>query len=88
MLAVSVRDSGVGIEDQDPHRIFHAFYTSKTTGVGRGLAFSRSIVEAHGGRLWVSPNEGPGTCCACDYICIKTLLREPRGHALTRPCIQ
>ncbi|MDB5863498.1 MAG: putative Histidine kinase [Betaproteobacteria bacterium] len=61
MLAVSVRDSGVGIEHHHRHRIFDAFYTSKANGMGMGLAISRSIIEAHGGRLWLSENAGPGT---------------------------
>jgi PAS domain S-box-containing protein len=57
---VSVRDSGVGLGGQDLERIFDAFYTTKSHGLGMGLAISRSIVENHGGRLWVVPNDGPG----------------------------
>ena len=59
-VLVSVRDSGTGLDAQDLEKVFEAFYTTKTEGVGMGLSISRSIVEAHGGRLWASPNTGPG----------------------------
>ncbi|MNE22601.1 Sensor histidine kinase TmoS [compost metagenome] len=59
-VRVTVRDSGGGLEPQDRLRIFDAFYTTKPEGLGMGLAISSSIVEAHGGRLWATPNEGPG----------------------------
>ncbi|MEX8520383.1 MAG: ATP-binding protein [Leptothrix sp. (in: b-proteobacteria)] len=58
-LHVEVRDSGVGIAPADRERIFDAFHTSKPEGLGMGLAISRSIIEAHGGRLWVTSNAGP-----------------------------
>jgi PAS domain S-box-containing protein len=57
---ITVRDSGVGLDGQDFERIFDAFYTTKSQGMGMGLAISRSIVEDHGGQLWAVPNEGPG----------------------------
>jgi PAS domain S-box-containing protein len=57
---VAVRDSGVGLDGQDLKRIFDAFYSTKSQGLGMGLAISRSIVEDHGGQLWAVPNEGPG----------------------------
>jgi signal transduction histidine kinase len=57
---VAVRDSGAGLGGQDLERIFDAFYTTKSQGLGMGLAISRSIVEDHGGRLWAEPNDGPG----------------------------
>ena len=60
MLRISVRDSGVGLDPEERDKIFQAFYTTKPDGLGMGLAISRSIVEAHGGRLWVTPNSGPG----------------------------
>jgi len=59
-VRVAVRDTGVGIEPQQTERLFEAFFTSKPNGLGMGLAISRSIVEAHGGRLWATPNDGPG----------------------------
>lgn len=59
-VLVTVRDSGIGLEPQQRVRIFDAFYTTKPEGLGMGLAISSSIIEAHGGRLWATPNEGPG----------------------------
>jgi signal transduction histidine kinase len=60
-VIVAVQDSGVGINQQNLAKIFDAFYTTKSQGMGMGLAISRSIVENHGGRLWAVPNDGPGT---------------------------
>jgi PAS domain S-box-containing protein len=60
-VLVSVQDSGVGLKTAELDRLFEAFYTTKAQGMGLGLAISRSIVEAHGGRLGVAPVGGPGT---------------------------
>jgi signal transduction histidine kinase len=54
-VLVQVEDSGPGIEPDDVDRVFKAFYTTKAKGMGMGLSISRSIVEAHHGRLWASP---------------------------------
>jgi len=53
---ISVRDTGMGLPSEKLDRIFNAFYTTKPQGTGMGLAISRSIVEAHGGRLWATAN--------------------------------
>jgi signal transduction histidine kinase len=57
-VLVAVRDSGPGIDRGDLERIFEPFYTTKASGVGMGLSICRSIINAHGGRLWVEAN-GP-----------------------------
>jgi signal transduction histidine kinase len=59
-IHVAVEDSGVGLDPERAGRLFDAFYTTKPEGLGMGLSISRSIVESHGGRLWATPNEGPG----------------------------
>jgi signal transduction histidine kinase len=55
-----VRDSGPGFEPQHVDRLFNAFYTTKPQGLGMGLTISRSIIEAHGGRLWADSNSPRG----------------------------
>ncbi len=60
-LLISVGDTGVGLQPGQAEQIFDAFFTTKPQGTGMGLAISRSIVESHGGRLWVTPNPGRGT---------------------------
>ena len=59
-VRVSVRDAGVGIDAQSMNKLFDAFYTTKSEGMGIGLSVSRSIIERHHGHLWAEPNDGPG----------------------------
>jgi signal transduction histidine kinase len=59
-VCVAVRDAGVGVKCEDLDRLFGAFYTTKSDGMGMGLSISRSIIEAHGGRIWAARNDGPG----------------------------
>jgi C4-dicarboxylate-specific signal transduction histidine kinase len=59
-VLVAVRDSGPGLAPAAPERLFEAFYTTKENGLGLGLSICRSIIEAHGGRLWASANEPRG----------------------------
>jgi PAS domain S-box-containing protein len=60
VVRVAVHDTGVGIRASDLDRMFSAFFTTKPSGMGMGLSISRSIIEAHGGRLWAAPSEPHG----------------------------
>jgi signal transduction histidine kinase len=60
-ILVEVGDSGIGIDPAHAGQLFNAFFTTKADGMGMGLSICRSIIEAHGGRIWASPNAGPGT---------------------------
>jgi signal transduction histidine kinase len=62
---ITVHDNGVGFRPEVENRIFEAFYTTKPQGMGMGLRISRSIVEAHGGRLWAKSAESKGTTFSC-----------------------
>jgi signal transduction histidine kinase len=57
---VVVEDSGTGISEENAGRLFNAFFTTKAEGMGMGLSICRSIVEAHGGRIWAESQEGKG----------------------------
>jgi signal transduction histidine kinase len=57
---VAVRDVGVGVSPEAMGKLFEAFYTTKSAGMGMGLSISRTIIESHHGRLWAAPNDGPG----------------------------
>ena len=59
-VRLTVQDAGVGLDPQAAGRLFDAFYTTKNHGMGIGLSVSRSIIESHHGRLWATPNDGPG----------------------------
>jgi hypothetical protein len=59
-VLVTLRDSGPGIDPDHLERVFETFYTTKSSGVGMGLSICRSIINAHGGRLWAEANRPKG----------------------------
>ena len=85
-VQLSVKDAGVGFEPQAADRLFEAFYTTKNEGMGIGLSISRSIIEAHEGRLWATANDGPGAtfsfsipCKAAGLVAEETCCSRPDG---------
>ena len=59
-LTVSISDTGIGLPAEGPDLIFDPFHTTKPQGTGMGLTITRSIVEAYGGRVWATANQGAG----------------------------
>ncbi|MGA7750052.1 MAG: ATP-binding protein [Gallionella sp.] len=57
---VTIQDNGPGVKKEDFQRLFEPFFSTKASGIGMGLAISRSLIEANGGQLWVDPQESPG----------------------------
>jgi len=68
-VRLSVQDAGRGLEPESMNRLFEAFYTTKSDGMGMGLSVSRSIIENHHGRLWATPNNGPGATFSFSIPC-------------------
>jgi C4-dicarboxylate-specific signal transduction histidine kinase len=60
-VIITVADSGPGIDPKDIKQVFEPFFTTKASGMGMGLAICKSIVESHGGRLWMTPLDPRGT---------------------------
>jgi C4-dicarboxylate-specific signal transduction histidine kinase len=69
LVAVAIRDSGVGVKESELERIFEHFVSTKPQGLGMGLAISRSIVEAHGGRIWATGNDARGLTLHVELPC-------------------
>ncbi|MBV8804195.1 MAG: hypothetical protein JO042_04090, partial [Sinobacteraceae bacterium] len=78
-VRLSVRDVGVGFRPEAADKLFEAFYTTKNDGMGIGLSVSRSIIDAHRGRIWATANEGPGATFSFS-IPPRSELAQP-GHA-------
>jgi signal transduction histidine kinase/tetratricopeptide (TPR) repeat protein len=76
-VRVSVEDSGVGIDAQVASRLFEAFYSTKTGGMGIGLSVSRSIIESHQGRIWATSNDGPGATFTFVLPCSSAAIAAP-----------
>jgi len=68
-VRLTVQDAGVGFDPQGVERLFEAFYTTKSDGMGIGLSVSRSIIESHHGRLWAASNDGPGAAFSFSLPC-------------------
>ncbi len=81
-VLVTVRDSGPGLDPTSVNRLFEAFYTTKPEGMGMGLAICRSIIEAHGGRMWADANESRGAAFQFTLPLKRdeTVPAEPAGH--------
>jgi two-component system sensor kinase FixL len=60
MIEIEVSDTGSGFQDDVKQNLFQTFFTTKETGMGVGLSISRSIIEAHGGRMWAETNASGG----------------------------
>ncbi|MEA2775552.1 MAG: two-component system, LuxR family, sensor kinase FixL, partial [Acetobacteraceae bacterium] len=73
MVEIRVTDTGPGIAPEITSQLFQPFITTKPHGMGVGLSISRTIVEAHGGRLWAEPNPGGGTIF---HMTLKALSKE------------
>ena len=69
-VRLSVQDAGVGFDPHAMKKLFEAFYTTKDDGMGIGLSVSRSIIESHHGRLWATPNDGPGVTFSFSIPCV------------------
>jgi PAS domain S-box-containing protein len=80
-VIVSVRDSGPGIDPDHLDRVFQAFYTTKPSGVGMGLSICRSIIDAHGGRLWADVNASRGAVFRFSLPVSGRELTNPRRSA-------
>jgi signal transduction histidine kinase len=76
-LRVSVRDYGTGVSPDNAENIFDPFFTTKSNGMGMGLAISKTIIEAHGGEIWLQSNAMEGTTF--------TFLLPPAGSDKVKP---
>jgi len=86
-VRLSVRDVGIGFEPQATDKLFEAFYTTKNEGMGIGLSVSRSIIERHHGRLWATPNSGPGVTFSFSIPCRSEGLTSDSASASGIPSV-
>ena len=82
-VRLSVQDAGVGLDPNSLDRLFEAFYTTKSGGMGIGLSVSRSIIESHHGRLRAAPNDGPGATFSFSIPCDPEATRGATGPDAT-----
>jgi len=83
-VRVEVRDCGPGVDPDGVERIFEPFYTTKPDGIGMGLWICRSIIETHGGRLWVTPNPPRGAVFQFSLPLKKLKAEWAAGHGRQR----
>jgi PAS domain S-box-containing protein len=84
---LSVSDVGIGFEPQAAGKLFEAFYTTKSEGMGIGLSVSHSIIERHHGRLWATPNSGPGVTFSFSIPCRQEGLTSDGTRASRMPSV-
>jgi C4-dicarboxylate-specific signal transduction histidine kinase len=84
-ILVEVGDSGTGIDPAHAGQLFNAFFTTKADGMGMGLSICRSIIEAHGGRIWASPNAGHGTIFQFTLPVLLVEAGQPEGSTRHAP---
>jgi C4-dicarboxylate-specific signal transduction histidine kinase len=80
-VLVAVRDSGPGIDTKHLERVFEAFYTTKSSGLGMGLPICRSIIDAHGGQLWAEANEPRGAVFQFTLPGVENELTNPASQS-------
>ena len=84
-----MQDAGAGFEPQSADKLFEAFYTTKSGGMGIGLSVSRSIIENHHGRIWAAPNDGPGATFAFSIPCSRAnVFAQLRKDANAERCMR
>ncbi|MBA1144428.1 PAS domain-containing protein [Mesorhizobium neociceri] len=90
-VRLTVRDAGIGFSPEGAERLFEAFYTTKSDGMGIGLSVSRSIIERHNGRLWAQANDGPGATfafsiphCSTDATSVDDVAMTKVAHGNTQ----
>jgi len=86
-VRLSVRDAGVGFGPEAADKLFGAFYTTKADGMGMGLSVSRSIIERHRGRLWATPNDGPGATFSFSVACGPEAVSDAPSIGARRPAV-
>jgi signal transduction histidine kinase len=80
-IRIEVRDRGRGIAPEELPKLFESFYSTRRTGMGLGLSIARTIVEAHGGRIWAESRPGDGAVFHIEFSAMKTSAEGPRSGA-------
>jgi len=83
-VRLTVQDAGVGLEAEAVDKLFDAFYTTKSDGMGIGLSVSRSIIESHHGRIWAASNDGPGATFSFCIPCSPQAVMDASGQGAIR----